>query len=271
MASRVRFLTDMGCQEVMTFLPVAWQLASELLPYYGADLPSVILSSASDIKKAAEVWSDSESRDNFSAQLLWRLRGDFAALKPSNPEQYFPSDLIKLRPDELVVDCGAFDGDTLRSMGSNFAKAWAIEPDPANVSRLRSKGDPRVTVIECALGDTASNGRFSSDQGVASALTASGGIEVRIETLDRLLEGQRPTFIKLDIEGAEQAALRGGCKLLTRTGAIVAVCVYHRPDDLWMIPLFLRNTLPGHRLFLRSHQNDGFEVVAYAVPPGRLP
>jgi len=270
MSSRMRFLADLGCRKVMTFLPVAWRYSSDLLPHYGADLPSVILSSASEIGRTADCWGDTESRDLFNAQLLWRLRGDFSALISPSPDQYFPKDLIRLRSDEVFVDCGAFDGDTLRSIGSNFTKAWAIEPDPSNASRLRLSDDSRVTVIECALGDAASNGRFSADRGVASTLIASGGIEVRIETLDRLLEGQRPTFIKIDIEGAEQAALRGAYKLLARTGPIVAVCVYHGPDDLWRIPLFLRKALPDHRLFLRSHQNDGFEVVTYAVPPERL-
>jgi hypothetical protein len=47
--------------------------------------------------------------------------------------------------------------------------------------------------------------------------------------------------------------------------------MYHRPGDLWEIPLFLSEALPGHRLSLRVHARDGFELVAYAVPPERCP
>jgi hypothetical protein len=47
------------------------------------------------------------------------------------------------------------------------------------------------------------------------------------------------------------------------------VCVYHRPEDLWRIPLFLHQILPENRIFLRAHEHDGFELVAYSVPPSR--
>jgi FkbM family methyltransferase len=192
-------------------------------------------------------------------------------VKPPAPDQYFPRDLLRPRPDEAFVDGGAFDGDTLRTLGPNFGRAWAVEPDPGNASRLRAAADPRVTVCDCALGAAPGEAPFSSDLGISSALSDTGGIRVRVETLDRLLAGQSPTFLKLDIEGAEQAALEGAAELLGRTKPTVAVCVYHRPDDLWKIPQLLRRLLPGHRLFLRAHQVDGYELVAYAIPPERLP
>jgi hypothetical protein len=47
------------------------------------------------------------------------------------------------------------------------------------------------------------------------------------------------------------------------------VCVYHLPADLWEIPLMLHELLPQHRLFLRQHGFDGWELVVYAVPPER--
>lgn len=269
MASRERLLRELGCRKVMTFHNLAWKYAADFLPYYGAALPSVILSAASEIARVAAAWGDAESREVFRAQLLWRLRGDFSAMKVQAPDQYFPKDLFGLTPNESFVDGGAFDGDTLRILGNNFARAWAIEPDPANAARLRSAGDPRVTVFECALGAAAGEATFSAERGVASALSAVGGTRVTIETLDRLLSGQSPSLLKLDVEGAEQAALQGARLLMERSQPTVAVCLYHRWDDLWKIPLFLKEVLPRHRLFLRAHENDGYELVAYAVPPER--
>ena len=271
MAFRERWLKTLGCRRVMNFLPVAWKYASELLPHYGAALPSEILAAAPEIKAVAAGWSDERSREVFRGQLLWRLRGDFSAVPAQAADQYFPRDLIAPRSDEAFVDGGAYDGDTLRTLGRNFSRAWAIEPNPFHAARLRSAGDPRVTVIECALGAEPGDAAFRADAGVASALSASGSTQVRTDTLDHLLEGQSPSFLKLDIEGAEQAALHGGREMLGRAKPLVAVCLYHRPDDLWKIPLFLRRTLPDHRLFLRAQQNDGYELVAYAVPPERSP
>jgi len=106
---------------------------------------------------------------------------------------------------------------------------------------------------------------------MASARSDDGALEVPVETLDRLLQGEEPTFIKLDVEGDELRALQGAAGVLQRTRPIVAVCVYHRPADLWELPLFLRESLPHHRLYLRAHECDGFELVAYAVPLSRCP
>ena len=53
---------------------------------------------------------------------------------------------------------------------------------PANAGRLRSAADPRVTVFECALGSAPGSAQFSSEQGVASVLSATGDLITRLET-----------------------------------------------------------------------------------------
>jgi hypothetical protein len=55
--------------------------------------------------------------------------------------------------------------------------------------------------------------------------------------------------------------------MLKRVQPIVAVCVYHKPEDLWTIPLFLKEVLP----YLRAHARNGFELVAYAELPECCP
>lgn len=271
MAARENFLRSLGCRTVTNFLPLAWFAAPDMLPHYGADRPAAILAAASDIEKVGKLWTDSSSREAFRTQLLWRLRADFSALPPPSLDQYFPTDLFRLEPGEAVFDGGAFDGDTLRALGDRFGRAWAVEPDPDNIARLRAMLDPRITIVEAALGETPGEGRFHAGLGPASVLHGSAEMRVRIETVDRIVGDGRPTMLKLDIEGSELAALKGARATLGRSQPIVAVCLYHRPDDLWRIPEFLHEILPGHRLFLRAHQHDGFELVAYAVPAARSP
>jgi len=270
MAAREAQLRTLGCKRVTSFIPLAWRYSEALLPHYGAALPSQILGAADDLRAINAFWNDAASRSVFHGQLLWRLRGDFTSLCPPAADQYFPRELFALRPEDIVVDGGAFDGDTLRTLGPNFARAWAIEPDPANAARLRARVDSRVTVIEAALGAARGRTRLFAERGVASAVSSEGNLGVLVETLDALLQGERVTFIKLDVEGSEHATLEGARCLLARSQPIVAVCIYHRPEDLWELPRFLREALPAHRLFLRAHENDGYELVAYAVPPERL-
>jgi len=215
------------------------------------------------------MWVDESSREIFRQQLAWRLRGEFGGRHDPAPDQYFPRDLLRPGADERFVDGGAFDGDTLRAMPWGFTRAWAIEPDPATVAKLRAAVDARVTVFHAALGRRAGWARFNADGTTAAARSDSGGAEVTIATLDELLVGEEPTFLKLDVEGDELAALQGGREMLRRARPVVAVCLYHRPPDLWEIPVFLRAALPGHRFFLRIHEHDGFELVAYAIPSER--
>lgn len=268
MASRLEFLRDLGCHHVTTFLPVAWAY-SQILPHFAADLPSTILTHRDELDQVNARWSDDVSREIYREQLTWRLRGDFSELSLPAADQYFPPDLIKSDKNEVFVDGGAFDGDTLRSIPWPIAKGWALEPDPVNAAALRRTAPSNVEVVETAIGRSEGRARFHAAGTIGSARSEQGATEVRVAALDDLLARERPTFIKLDIEGDELPTLEGARATLARMQPVVAVCVYHRPDDLWQIPLYLRAQLPDHRLVLRSHANDGFELVAYAIPHKR--
>ena len=86
----------------------------------------------------------------------------------------------------------------------------------------------------------------------------------------RALEELGPTFIKLDIEGFEIDALHGGRKTIERNAPVLAICVYHRQDHLWRIPLLLSELRNDYAFFLRPHNEEGWDLVCYAVPRARL-
>jgi FkbM family methyltransferase len=267
---RVRELVELGCTHVTSFLVVGWR-HSGILPHFGADLPSRLLAHKGELARSAALWDDEASRETFRQQLAWRLRAAFDEVGCPAPNQYFPTDLICQNPQECFVDGGAYDGDTLRKAPWPFGRIIAVEPDPANASRLRAMRGAHLLLHEVLLGSATGSSRFAGIGTMASARSDDGALEVPVETLDRLLQGEEPTFIKLDVEGDELRALQGAAGVLQRTRPIVAVCVYHRPADLWELPLFLRESLPHHRLYLRAHECDGFELVAYAVPLSRCP
>jgi hypothetical protein len=96
------------------------------------------------------------------------------------------------------------------------------------------------------------------------------GVEVRCAPLDEVLEGVDVTFLKMDIEGAEPDALAGAAKLIARCRPVLAICVYHRQDHLWTIPLWIKRLVPEYRLYLRPHHEECWDLVCYAVPPERM-
>jgi hypothetical protein len=88
--------------------------------------------------------------------------------------------------------------------------------------------------------------------------------------LDALIADARPTLLKLDIEGAEPDALLGARNTIVRHTPVLAVCVYHAQDHLWSIPLALQQLRDDYAFFLRPYNEEGWDLVCYAVPRMRL-
>jgi FkbM family methyltransferase len=158
-----------------------------------------------------------------------------------------------LRRDSNCVDVGAHRGAMLQEI-RRFAPDghhFAIEPLPEFADRLRQRyGD--VTVISCALSDHSGETTF---QYVRSNPAYSGirhrrypgsenvmEIRVPLHTLDEIIPAELPiALIKLDVEGGEEAVLRGGVDLIQRHKPLIlfehergAADEYGSgPDEMW--------------------------------------
>jgi FkbM family methyltransferase len=184
-----------------------------------------------------------------------------------------------LRSNEVFVDCGAFDGDTLdlflRKSKFAFTRAFAFEPDPANFARLsdavafQSSGvKRRIEIKRAAVGEHDGTVRFSAE-GTASSSVGKGDLEVECIALDQHLRDCDPTIIKMDIEGAEPGALRGAARLIREKSPLLAISCYHQQDHLWSIPLLIQSLNPNYRFYLRPHDLEGWDLVCYAIPSQR--
>lgn len=276
-------LRKLGCAKVLPATKLFWKFPEALQPPFWQELPSKLLPHAADMRAAFALWSDAFSRQEYLAQLAWRLRGDIEGLAaPVAGESYFPEDLIRLWPDDHFFDGGAFDGCTIKSFleksQGRFARVTAAEPDPANfraltawLGTLPEPTRKRIAVHPVAVGARRETLRFNALGSVASALAADGALQVNCVPLDELLAEAPPTYIKLDVEGAEPDALRGAARIIRQQRPMIVACLYHRPDHLWSIPLLLRQLYDGYRLYLRPHEFEGWQLVCYALPPERAP
>ena len=152
-------------------------------------------------------------------------------------------------------------------------KAVAFEADPENFANLNRAVDSdvrlrdRVQTVQRAVGSENKIVRFAASGLGSAAISACGAIEVQCLPLDETLADERPTYIKMDIEGAELDALKGATAILARNRPTLAICAYHFQVHLWQVPLRMDDLMPGARLLLRPHCADGFDLVCYAVPP----
>jgi FkbM family methyltransferase len=274
-------LTRLGCRRVFSFLELAWSEPGALLPHYAFDLPGPTLEHRGEIERAFDLLADETSRRQYMAHLTFRLTCDHEALPPVTGPAYLDDDLVELAEPVTYVDAGAYDGDTLRAFVARHEaaldRALVFEPDPANHTRLLesvARLDPpvrsRVRCFRAALSDEDGEASINALGSDASAVASDGGEPVETLRLDSVMSDQPAgrTLIKLDVEGHEQAAIQGAERTI-RTGApTVVACLYHRPADLWEIPLLLHSYRPDFRLHIRTEGTDGSDLVCYALPGG---
>jgi FkbM family methyltransferase len=278
-------LRALGCDVVVSFPQLFWKYPRATLPHYLMDLPHQILEQKQDVRAAYDLCEDDASRVEYVSQVRFRLLADFDGLShPVKHPQYFPDDLFAWRSDEWILDGGAYDGDTVRSLvalhGANFGHLHAFEPDPSNfakltaaVAALSAELQAKFTCSQVALASEAGTlhlDALGNASSATSVVAASGTIAVPAATIDTLIGDAHPTFLKLDIEGAEPDALLGARHTIERDGPVLAICVYHRQDHLWSIPLMLRAWRDDYALFLRPHNEEGWDLICYAVPRARL-
>jgi FkbM family methyltransferase len=281
MAERCRPLVDLGCKTVLNFGTLFWKFPEVFLPHYSLDLPHKVLVQANDVRRAFELWEDDASRQEFVAQIRWRLHLDFDGLpRPVKHEIYFPSDLVSVEDDEVFVDCGAFDGDTmasfLRDRGDAFGRFIAFEADPANfeklrgsVSKLPSSLQQKIVISPLAVGARREKVRFAAT-GTESSAVGQGTLEIDCAPLDDIVTDTNPTWIKMDIEGSEPDALIGARNIITSHSPTLAICVYHQQNHVWRIPLLMSDMSSEYRLFLRPHLLESWDLVCYGIPAARL-
>ena len=93
---------------------------------------------------------------------------------------------------------------------------------------------------------------------------ASSALSVK---LDDVLRNVRITFVKMDVEGFEIKALSGGVETIRKYVPVLAVCIYHKPEHLWEIYIYLESIYPGvYDYYIYEHGHGSFELVLYAVP-----
>jgi FkbM family methyltransferase len=275
-------LEALGARAVSAFPPLLWKYPTNALPHYCQDLPHHVLEQRDEVQRGLDVWSDDSSRREYLSQVRFRLLADFDGLAhPVHHPQYFPTDLFGYGPAECFVDCGAYDGDTIRTLlerrGGAVERIVALEPDPVNVAVLERYASTLrlpsgVSVFPLAAGAARGRAFIETTGTVSSALTSDalgGTAAIDLAPLDELLEHERPTFLKMDIEGAEPEALRGARATIVKNRPVLAICVYHVQDHLWSIPLTLREWCDEYDFFLRPHNEEGWDLVCYGVPRER--
>lgn len=225
--------------------------------------------------KVYSLFSDEKSKNTYVEFINAKLLRDPSKLPALySRHQYFPGDLPMFAPsaDDVFVDGGAFTGDTLEDAlaitgGKGCAQYHAFEPDEQNAQQLRAfvhrNNLSFVTVQAKGLWSHLCELGFSGNTGSSSSVSSSGEMKIEVEAIDRL--DIPATFIKMDVEGAEYEALAGAAETIRKHRPNLAIALYHKPEDLLQIPIYIKSLCPDYRFYLRIHGYYSEELVLYAT------
>lgn len=188
-------------------------------------------------------------------------------------EQYFDLGIMQLGQGDVFVDAGCFDGETslafIERAGQNYGYIYAFEPDPDN-QRLCDANlatTPRIGLVKKGLSEAEQTLFFKAMGTGSSTVDEQGQISIDVISLDAFLEGKQhqPTFIKMDIEGSELAALRGAEQTIRKHKPKLAICVYHKIEDVYAIPELIQS-YGEYTFYMRHYTPFQTETVLYALP-----
>ena len=253
------------CPVLDAFLPLGHEMFT---PHFA---PRTIAANIDRIQSARELFTDPASRELYDALLAFRLTCDLRLLPlPEYPLYYHPA--AAPRAGDIIIDAGAYDGDTALSFAhatDNRARIYAFEPGRENMLALRRNVKKanlanHVEAVPMALWSEDGHLSFSGCK-TDACVDADGGERVRATTIDSFCSARRasPTLIKMDLEGAEREALHGAAATIASHRPRLALSVYHRPEDLWEIPLLANRLRPESTFSLARH--EGPEALAETV------
>ena len=174
--------------------------------------------------------------------------------------------------DYTLLDCGANYGYwsvLVSSAPFGSHQAIAIEPASQNFPKLANNAKingNRFALMKCAIGATCGTARLSGTKHEAFSIAGNpaDGEEVPIIALDNLIDDGRVAvsgkfLIKLDVEGVEIEAIKGGARLLQADS--VLICEEHGNDPDHTVSRYILEQTPL-KLIVYDPRSNRLETVS---------
>lgn len=202
------------------------------------------------------MFCDERSKEVFVNVLNFKVSGKIKYLFPFDEKREVYTDILKLGKNEVIVDLGAYDGDTIREMtetAPEYKHIYAAEPDKKNFKKLTKNTAQMndITLFNIGAWKCEDTVVFGSKSGRNSAVSTQG-IPTKMNSVDNLIK-DNVTLIKMDIEGSELKAIEGAKNTITTHRPKLYICAYHRNEDMFAIPLKIKEFIPDYKLYFRHH------------------
>ncbi len=217
-----------------------------------------------ELKAVCKLFEDDTSRQIYENVIAYKLTGkiDYLFDAESDKDEVYTK-LLKAENITSYADLGAYNGDTVRELmpySPDLADVTAFEPDRRSFRKLCEycdtlNGTPTINKVNAAAWYCDTTLTFGDEGNRNSGLFARGkAIEVRATSLDKVLDGKSVDYIKYDVEGCEKEALDGSKSTILRYRPRLLVSVYHRSEDIFALPMQVKELCPDYKLYLRRYK-----------------
>jgi len=198
------------------------------------------------------------------------------------PGYYFNHEFFSPQNDEIYIDLGPETGaealDFIKFCNGNYKKLFLFEPCEECLAKVRGNlaNTKNVEIIPKAAYSSSETVDFVSAGEASHVLRGAENkyyvvpneseiIKVDAITVDEVAGGSAVTFIKMDIEGGEMFALEGARNTIIKNKPRMAVCIYHKPEDIYTIPEFILSCRSDYKFYIRHHAFTDGDLVLYCV------
>lgn len=172
--------------------------------------------------------------------------------------------MFVLSNEEVLLNAGAARGDTIYQYlkcNNLYAKIIGIEASRSEYEKLQKN----INILDKEV---------LKKIRLDNVFLGEGDF-----TIDNLYRNENISLINMDIEGAELSALKSGINTIQNKRPILAICAYHKIEDLIEIPFWIKSVVDNYVFTLRKYPSSwyGFreqilqqnELVLYAIPKER--
>ncbi len=215
-----------------------------------------------DFKWLYDTLGDYRSKSTLIKIARYWFEFDLSALlgmRENHFRDYFDLDLVPDVKDSVLVDCGAFIGDTIidfyLTYGDVYRRIYAYEMVSENFRQLVENTSELRDIVykNCGVGESITKMFIDDDTKEAgSRLAEKGTVPVDVVPLDGDIR-EPVSIIKMDVEGAEMDALSGAESHIIDEKPVLMISAYHKPADIFDIPRWICSQREDYKLYLRSN------------------
>jgi FkbM family methyltransferase len=127
------------------------------------------------------------------------------------------------------------------------------------------KDNEHVTMLNKGISSEEGVLCFDTDLAESGHISDNGEQKIEVDSIDHVLGDKKATFIKMDIEGSELDGLKGAKNQIMQNKPRLAICLYHKQNDIFEIPLYIHELRNDYKFYVRPHSSMPTELVLYCI------